>query len=124
MPDLTQALLVPFVAGFVVQRFLEILDPVFSAFVPSSTKKIGMVIASLLIGLAFSFWGGIEVFNALGWKMNQALDMFCSAIFISAGTEGFNSVMKFAQYKKEASKADAADKKSQLTDQQLKLVNP
>jgi hypothetical protein len=125
MPDLTQALVVPFAAGFIVQRFLEILDPFISSIVPDpNKKKIVMSFASLVIGLALSGIGGIEIFKALNWQMNNALDICCSGIFISAGTEGFNSLMKFANYKKEASKADAADKKSKLTGQQLNLVNP
>jgi hypothetical protein len=56
--------------------------------------------------------------------MNPTLDVFGSGIFISAGTEGFNTLIKFVGYKKEASKADAAAKNSQVTAQQLKAVNP
>jgi hypothetical protein len=124
MPDLTQALLVPFTAGFIVQRFLEVLDPLISVVAPGPSKKtIVMSLASLAIGLALSGWGRIHVFDALGWKMDPALDIVCSGIFISAGTQGFNSVLKFANYKKEASKADAASKIANAGNT-VKDVNP
>jgi len=87
-------------------------------------KKIVMSFASLVIGLALSGIGGIEIFKALNWQMNTALDILCSGIFISAGTEGFNSLMKFANYKKEASKADAANKLHNAGANALKAVNP
>jgi hypothetical protein len=59
MPDLTHALLVPFAAGFIVQRFLEILDPAISVAVPDAgKKKIVMSLLSLAIGLALSCFGG------------------------------------------------------------------
>jgi hypothetical protein len=35
------------------------------------------------------------------------LDYMATAIFVSGGTEGFNSLLKFANYKKESSKAAA-----------------
>jgi len=38
------------------------------------------------------------------------MDYIGTGIFISGGSEGFNSLLKFANYKKEASKADAANK--------------
>ena len=42
MPDLAQVLLIPFVAGFIVQRFLEILDPLTTRLIKDpNTKKIG-----------------------------------------------------------------------------------
>jgi len=37
--DLSQALLVPFAAGFVLQRFLEIADPFTTAFIQDDTRK-------------------------------------------------------------------------------------
>ena len=40
------------------------------------------------------------------------VDILVSALVISAGTEGFNSIMKFASYQKESAKADAAVKKA------------
>jgi hypothetical protein len=52
--DLTQTLLVPFAAGFIVQRFLDVLDPLVSAFVPDSKKRVLVSLTLLAIGLVFS----------------------------------------------------------------------
>lgn len=122
--NLTQALLVPFVAGFIVQRFLELIDPFTTAYiVDPNRKKLVLGFLSLALGWSLAAYGHIEIFKALCWDMRPAADAFFSGIFISAGTEGFNTLMKFANYKKEATKAEAAQKKSGVTAQQLKLVN-
>lgn len=120
--NLAQSLTVPFAAGFVVQRILEILDPLFPDSVQKPTRqKIAMGLVSLATGCALSF-SGIHVFKDLGVDMNWVEDGLLSGIFISAGTEGFNSLLKFANYKKEASKADAAKKLAAST-QEMQLVN-
>ncbi len=121
--NLAQALVVPFAAGFVVQRLLEILDPLFPDSVQKpNRKKIVMGLISLALGWCLSF-SGLTVFALLGAHISRWEDIVLSGIFISAGTEGFNSVLKFANYKKEASKADAAEKMSSVTNQKLQLVN-
>jgi hypothetical protein len=123
--DLAQSLLAPFAAGFVVQRVLEITDPwVTARIINPNTKRSVMGVISFGFGMALAHYADITVFHALGVCMTVGWDHFFSAIFISAGTEGFNSLMKFANYKKEASKADAADKISKLTASQLGIVNP
>jgi uncharacterized protein YacL len=131
MQDLIQALLVPFVAGFIVQRFLEILDPFTTAKIKDpNTKKMVLGFASLAIGCILSGFVDLRLFHALqplfaGLRvLPHTVDVFFSGVFISAGTEGFNSLMKFANYKKEASKADAARKRSQLSGDELHSVNP
>ena len=121
--NMAQALIVPFAAGFVVQRALEILDPLFPDSVQKPTrKKIMMGLISLVIGWALAC-SGIVVFGLLGAKIGPWEDRLLSGVFISAGTEGFNSLMKFANYKKEASKADAAEKQAAAGTQKLELVN-
>jgi hypothetical protein len=66
----------------------------------------------------------IHIFSAIKWTMPEYLDVIASGIFISGGSEGFNSLMKFANYKKEASKADAGDKLKNATPGAIKAVNP
>jgi hypothetical protein len=129
--DLTNALLVPFAAGFVLQRFIEIVDPFTTALIKDlNRKKLILGIVSLVAGCIISGWGGVHIFAALGGhplgsgSIGNVLDILASGIFISAGTEGFNSVMKFASYKKEASKADAAAKTSGVSAKDMARVNP
>ncbi|MGA2981267.1 MAG: hypothetical protein ABSD76_16885 [Terriglobales bacterium] len=121
--NLAQTLTVPFAAGFVVQRFLEILDPLFPDSVQKpNRKKVVMGLVSLAIGLWLAS-SGIRVFAPIGASVSGWEDVLLSGIFISAGTEGFNTLLKFANYKKEASKADAADKQAAVGNQKLQLVN-
>jgi hypothetical protein len=111
--SIIQALTVPFAAGFAVQRFLEILDPLTSKFLSNpNSKKAFLGVVSLSIGCLIAWQIPVELFHDLlkqagNIKITPTFDHFLSGIFISAGTEGFNSLLKFAQYKKEATKADA-----------------
>jgi hypothetical protein len=48
-----------------------------------------------------------------------------SGIFVSAGTEGFNSLMKFASYKEDSAKVDAGTKlDAPGASDAVKTVNP
>src|ERR1700683_4937291 len=119
MDDLTKALTVPFAAGFVVQRFLEMLDPVTAKFIKdSNTKKIVLGLVSFGIGLALASGMELKMFHQLlGSSANDPrtnwLDYLATAIFVSGGTEGFNSLLKFANYKKESTKAVATGQQPQ-----------
>jgi len=111
--SLTTALAPAFAAGFAVQRLLEILDPV-TELVASARKKLVLGLASLIAGFTFAMGLGIRVLVNLGINKSVApydrfdlLDLFITALVISAGTEGFNSILKFLAYKKEEKKAEA-----------------
>ena len=115
MDELVKALGPAFAAGFAVQRLLEILDPVVNRLVGETTKKTALGLISLAFGFAAAFVANLRV---LGPLMNiksegafGALDLVVSGLVISAGTEGFNSVMKFLSYKKEEKKAQAVSEK-------------
>jgi hypothetical protein len=123
--ELVKVLTVPFAAGFVVQRVVEILDTYTTSMIkPVDLKKFVVGIISLVLGWLLAGPGGIHIFEALKWTMDPRLDVFVSGIFISGGSEGFNSLMKFANYKKEGSKADAADKLKKTPPEAVQLVNP
>lgn len=130
MEDLVKTLTTPFAAGFVVQRFLEIVDPVTVKLIKDpNTKKIVLGFVSLAIGCVLAGSVGIKIFHVLfsltsDSALSNGLDYFFTGVFISAGTEGFNSLMKFANYKKEASKVDAGDKLKATTTEAIKKVNP
>jgi uncharacterized protein YacL len=128
MTDTTiKALLVAFAAGFSIQQLLEILDPPFSLFLTNQTvKKSVLGLLSLAIGLLVAWKGQIHIFQLLSASTTTfptELDTFLTAVFISAGTEGFNSLLKFANYKKEEAKTSAAAQKSKLSPQELSSVN-
>jgi hypothetical protein len=120
MSELVTALGPAFAAGFAVQRLLEILDSwiVGSTDKPYLTtyKKAILATISLAAGFYFSFGAGLRVLKPLGITNNDAIDGIVTALVVSAGTEGFNSIMKFLGYAKENKKAEAADKKSTAGD--------
>ena len=107
-----------FAAGFAVQQFLQILDPVVSKVVETpDNKKAILGLISFGLGVVFSL-SGLRILAAIA--PNRAIwvpaDVVVSALFISAGTEGFNSIMKFLSYQKESAKANAAVKKAAAVD--------
>jgi len=81
-------------------------------------KKGIMGIISLALGIGFSL-AGLRIlatiapnFAAPDRSLWKVVDIAISALFISAGTEGFNSIMKFLSYQKETAKAGAAVSKA------------
>jgi hypothetical protein len=100
-----------FAAGFAIQRLLELLDPLFPFKDSPDRKKKILGIVSLLCGLALAGGMGIRIIrhlitpDAAGWF--DALDAFVTALVISAGTEGLNSIIKFLGYAKAEKKAEA-----------------
>lgn len=119
MANLATTLTVPFAAGFVVQRFLEILDPATVKFIKDpNTKKIVLGFVSLGIGLALAAGLDLRIFHDLlkstaNEPLTNWLDYFATAVFVSGGSDGFNSLLKFANYKKESTKAVAEGQKPQ-----------
>jgi hypothetical protein len=123
--EMVKALTVPLAAGFVVQRVVEILDTYTTAkIIDVARKKFVIGGISLGLGWMLASVGQIHIFSALQWTMNPYLDAIASGIFISGGSEGFNTLMKFTNYKKEASKADAAEKLNKAPTDGVRMVNP
>lgn len=121
-----------FAAGFAVQQLLEVLDPIVTRLVTNANnKKLFLGIVSLVIGLVLAGGAGLRVLVPLmqGLKYpnaittpNPLLDIIVTGLIISAGTEGFNSILKFLGYKKEEKKAEAAQEKV-TADGAVKLIN-
>jgi hypothetical protein len=109
MDELIKALAPAFAAGFAVQQLLELVDAIFLGRLIGPNKKAILGVISFLAGLGVST-AGIRVLATLG--MNNArmngLDIFVTALIVSGGTEGFNSILKFLSYKKEEVKGEAA----------------
>jgi hypothetical protein len=80
-----------------------------------------MGLISLGFGLLLAFGAGLRVLQPLGIGQADVLDGIVTALIISAGTEGFNSIMKFLGYAKEEKKAESATKKEEA-DGALPLV--
>ncbi len=110
-----------FAAGFAVQQFVEIIDSVVvwsGAWDPSkdgtvTKKKAALSLISLAIAAAVVLFDPdhFNVIKAIGVLGDKGVSIVISIAFISAGTEGFNSLLKWLTYKKEDAKATAAQNK-------------
>ena len=101
-----------FAAGFAVQQLLEILTSFLDldnneAFQRYKKPILGAVSFAFGCALASSLTTGV-----LGILQGSAgytwRDYFATALIISAGTEGVNSILKFLKYSKEEKKREAA----------------
>ncbi len=113
MNKLVEALGPAFAAGFAVQQLLEILDSVLEKlkFVAENKKAVFGLLA-VIAGLLLAFGAGLRVLQPLGLDDADLWDALVTALIISAGTEGFNSIVKFLGYAKENKKSEAALKKA------------
>jgi hypothetical protein len=106
-----------FAAGFAVQQLLEIL----TSFFDLDSKQLFQKFKKPILGVvAFGF--GCALANQLNpgvldiltdATVNRTLDILATALIISAGTEGVNSILKFLKYSKEDKKREAASQDPQ-----------
>lgn len=114
---LVEALASAFACGFAIQRLAEVLDGPISRVAQGDLdkKKTYMAWATVVVGLATAAWLDLGIVAAVSGKTltgwNVFADRIVSGLIISAGTEGFNTILKFLGYAKEAKKADSASKK-------------
>jgi hypothetical protein len=128
----TVALAPAFACGFAVQQALQIIDPLVSR--PDAMnkpdsgnlKRAVMGLISLMMGALIAGLGKVDVVEALSKAADGGsltlpiwLGISVNALIISAGTEGFNSIMKFLSYQKESAKADAAVKKADAATKEM-----
>lgn len=152
MDDLIKVLAPAFAAGLGVQRFLEIIDSIFSGFPGfGDRKKLVMVCASVALATGVSGFGHIRILahfplvkqpsasDSQPEKPQQPasdrqpgepkkcptdpIDLIVTILFISGGTEGINSLLKFLNYKKEGSKGSAANALSDTEGKKIQGVD-
>lgn len=117
------ALAPAFTAGFAVQQAIELVDTVLSAgknwwsalvnnppMKKLITSAIGLLLATVLV--AGGKFNVIDPLLPAGDQFPPFISGLITVIFISGGTEGFNSLLKFMTWKKEEAKANAAGKPS------------
>lgn len=112
MAHLVTALAPAFAAGFALQRLLEILDPIFEKLNNAQLKRILLGLISFAAGLGLAAWPKVRVLKELVApdSVPSILDYLVTALIVSGGTEGFNSILKFLNYKKEETKQVANTK--------------
>ena len=103
-----------FVTGLAIQQLLEILDPIVMRLMGDADKKMVLSIISFAAGLILAAGGGLRVLQPLGIDDAGIFDIFITALIVSAGTETFNSILKYLGYAKEGIKGDAAAIKAEV----------
>jgi hypothetical protein len=115
--DVLQTLVVAlapiFFAGFALQQLLELLDSwltnTYKCWNNQSTasKKLRLGLISFFFGLLLAWPGQVRVLHPFHMASTTFPDYSCvvdiliTAVFISAGTEGFNSLVKLVGYVKD-----------------------
>ncbi len=117
MDKLITALGPVFAAGFAIQQLLELLSPLLDK-ISGDNKKLVSSGISLAAGLILAFSvRALRVLNPLLTASGEppamfpdVIDQCVTALVLSAGTEGLNSILKFMKYSKEDKKNSAAAK--------------
>jgi hypothetical protein len=102
-------------AAFAIQQLLEILTSILDLDSNASFQKYKkpiLGIVSLAVGFALAAaYDRLRVLAALGdYSAPAWADIPVTALVLSAGTEGANSILKFLKYTKEDKKNTAASK--------------
>ncbi len=111
-----------FAAGLAVQQFLELTDRFVEQFLKligaplglEIDKKMVLGLVSLFLGLVITIGAGLRVLAPLGVQGGDFADVIVTALIISAGTDGFNSILKFLGYVKEDRKVKVKTETKEL----------
>jgi len=119
--EYVQALAAPFIAGFAVQQGVEIISSVACLYSKldgnvKAKKALFSIVALVLSWVMVSSLKLDVLVPFLKDKQSTNMSIFATTIFVSAGTEGFNSLLKWLSYKKDAAKATAAAEKNTAGD--------
>jgi hypothetical protein len=115
--EYVQALAAPFIAGFAVQQGVEVLSSFISlnSKIDGNTKWKKAIFSAVSVILSWIIVANanLDVLKPFIQGTPDWVNRLTTIIFISAGTEGFNSLLKWFSYKKDTAKATAATTKSQ-----------
>lgn len=99
-----------FAASVAVQQILEVCSVVVEKYVGESRKKAALGIIGFVVGIILTRAFGLDVMQYFNLNSGiPGIDTAVTALVLSAGTEGTNSIVKFLKYLKEDKKATAAD---------------
>ncbi len=119
--EIAKVLAVVSIAGFAIQQLLQMLDPVVMAAIedykrrrPNATlpggisdgdfKKALMAFLGFSMGMLIVALSGVKTLRLLDPTWQPFGDWVVTALVISGGTEGFNTLLKYFGYVKEARK--------------------
>jgi hypothetical protein len=132
MITLPEALAPAFAAALALQHLTELIDSFLNRSQAAAKKKLtigicSLIVACVLIGFVPTLGildnihrAAATVTSTTGQavanppaqpparpEQRDWLDLFISALIVSAGTDGFNSILKFLTYKKDETKVEA-----------------
>jgi hypothetical protein len=115
--DVTNPLAPIFAASLAVQQVLEVLSMPLERRAGKLGVKSVLGIIGFFIGLVLAYTFHLNVMEYFKVPNSGGiLDKFVTALILSAGTEGMNSLVKFLKYLKEDKKATAAETLQSLRD--------
>ena len=118
--DISNPLAPIFAASVALQQILEVLSVFVEKWFGEQRKKAALGVIGFVMGLVLAYMFGLNVMayfktpdtagvlKALP-NAGSYLDTVVTALVLSAGTEGTNSIVKFLKYLKEDKKATAAE---------------
>ena len=99
-----------FAASLAVQQILEAIGALVEERFGGPKKKAILGAIGFVIGLILATYFELNVMKYFGVQRNGGIvDKVVTALILSAGTEGVNSIVKFLKYLKEDKKATAAE---------------
>jgi hypothetical protein len=112
-----------FAASFAVQQILEMLSVFVEKWFGEKRKKAVLGIVGFVIGFGFASYFELYAMKYFGiTKSGGAIDLVVTALIMSAGTEGTNSIVKFLKYLKEDKKATAAETVQSVAKRSTQIV--
>ena len=130
MDLLIQSLGPAFAAGLAIQQLLELADRFWdqilkilgpSPFIEAVDKKLLLGIVSSVTALFITIVTGLRVLHPMGINQGDLADVFVTTLIISAGTESFNSIVKFLGYVKDDRKVTASVNKERAEERGVEL---
>jgi hypothetical protein len=120
-----QSLTVAFIAALALQHLTELLDSLVNLADPTAKKKLFIGVSTLIVaGVIESCEPSLRVLAVFIPKVHPTIDTVITALIVSAGTDGFNSILKFANYKKEDAKTAGNEVSQQVADGAAALTLP
>lgn len=105
MDELIKNLMPLLVASVAVQQLLELPEALLSL---SSRyqkhKKPFVKLIAVAVGMIFAREGQFHILSIVGSRLNPFIDTLLAGLVVSAGTDCFNSIVKFLSYVKENKK--------------------
>ena len=112
MDTLALALAPAVIASIALQQLIELADPFLETWIKRYKKPI-LSAAALVLSLLLSLGFGFRVLTPLGMVRSDALDVLVTSLFIVGGVKGFNDLLKWVGYSKEARKAALSPEQAQ-----------